>query len=323
MVQLVAVVPTREASSRQAIRSVCDRFDESEMGARLRSECAPSAPAVLCGGAGAGAGVRAPSYRASWCRQLFALSVRAWQSTVREPMLVRVRLLQTLMVSLLVGVIFWGQRLDADGVMNMNGALFLFLTNMTFQNVFAVINVFCGELRVFVRESRSRLYRTDAYFLGKTLAETPLFVAIPVLFTCVCYYMIGLNGERFRFVTAIGVVTLVANVSTSFGYLVSCASPSVNVALSVGPPVIIPFLLFGGFFLNVGSTPVYLRWLASMSWFRYGNEALLVNQWSGVDHIDCPPTPANLICPPNGRVVLEALNFNQVQFYKFIDWFSK
>lgn len=76
-------------------------------------------------------------------------------------MLVKVRLLQTIvsrfsfylsarrmtqqlffqMVSLLIGVIFYGQILNQDGVMNMNGALFLFLTNMTFQNVFAVINV--------------------------------------------------------------------------------------------------------------------------------------------------------------------------------------
>lgn len=45
------------------------------------------------------------------------------------------------MVSLLIGIIFYGQVLDQDGAMNMNGALFLFLTNMTFQNVFAVINV--------------------------------------------------------------------------------------------------------------------------------------------------------------------------------------
>lgn len=45
------------------------------------------------------------------------------------------------MVSLLIGVIYYGQRLDQDGVMNINGALFIFLTNMTFQNVFAVISV--------------------------------------------------------------------------------------------------------------------------------------------------------------------------------------
>jgi ATP-binding cassette, subfamily G (WHITE), eye pigment precursor transporter len=45
------------------------------------------------------------------------------------------------MVALLIGVIFFGQTLNEKGVMNINGALFLFLTNMTFQNVFSVINV--------------------------------------------------------------------------------------------------------------------------------------------------------------------------------------
>jgi ATP-binding cassette, subfamily G (WHITE), eye pigment precursor transporter len=44
------------------------------------------------------------------------------------------------MVALLIGIIFYGQILNQEGVMNINGALFLFLTNMTFQNVFSVIN---------------------------------------------------------------------------------------------------------------------------------------------------------------------------------------
>lgn len=45
------------------------------------------------------------------------------------------------MVAFLIGLIYFGQELTEDGVMNINGALFIFLTNMTFQNVFAVITV--------------------------------------------------------------------------------------------------------------------------------------------------------------------------------------
>lgn len=45
------------------------------------------------------------------------------------------------MVALVVGIIFYGQEMNQDGVMNINGAIFLFLTNMTFQNVFSVANV--------------------------------------------------------------------------------------------------------------------------------------------------------------------------------------
>lgn len=175
--------------------------------------------------------------------------------------------------------------------------------------------VFSAELPIFIRESRARLYRTSTYFLGKTLAELPLFLAVPILFTTIAYPMVGLREGFYYFAIACGVVSLVANVSTSFGYLISCASSSISMALSVGPPVIIPFLIFGGFFLNSGSVPYYFVWLSYLSWFRYGNEALLINQWTGVTDIIC--TRSNATCPSSGKVILETLNFSPVSW---LDW---
>lgn len=61
------------------------------------------------------------------------------------------------------------------------------------------------------------MYRTDVYFLSKTVAEFPIFIAMPMMFTAICYYIIGLNPEITRFFLACAIVTLVANVSTSFG----------------------------------------------------------------------------------------------------------
>lgn len=78
-------------------------------------------------------------------------------------------------------------------------------------------------------------------------------------------------------------------------------------ALSMGPPIIIPFLLFGGFLLNKRSIPFYFNWLSYLSWFKYGNEALLINQWSDIDHIDC--TASNGTCPANGKIVLEIYGY--------------
>jgi len=45
------------------------------------------------------------------------------------------------LVAALISFIFYNQHLDQDGVMNINGALFMCISNMTFQNVLAVINV--------------------------------------------------------------------------------------------------------------------------------------------------------------------------------------
>lgn len=207
------------------------------------------------------------------------------------------------------------------------------------------------------------MYRTDVYFICKTLAEAPIFLAVPLIFTVVVYPMINLYPDVKHFFIAAGVVALVANVSTSFGnieihrqfalhylqiiieidfslagYLISCISNGVSMALSVGPPVIIPFMLFGGFFLNTAwvsetrgsidrskyltfkvinilyrSVPSYFVWFSYLSWFRYGNEALLINQWAEIDSIEC--TRSNTTCPRSGHMVLQTFNFKEEDFW--------
>nr|CAD7432308.1 unnamed protein product [Timema monikensis] len=80
-------------------------------------------------------------YKASWWAQMRAVLWRSCLANMKEPVLIKVRVLQTVMVGLLIGVIYYGQELNQNGVMNINGAIFVLITNMTFQNVFAVINV--------------------------------------------------------------------------------------------------------------------------------------------------------------------------------------
>ncbi|XP_044261652.1 protein white isoform X2 [Tribolium madens] len=311
-IQLLAIVPEKEESSRQAVNLICDKFERSNIGVKIALE---AATAEREGGYYDiwinGESFKSP-YKASCWAQFKAVLWRSLLAVFKEPLLIKVRLLQTLIISLVIGAIYFGQVLNQDGVMNINGVLFVFLTNMTFQNVFAVINVFSGELPVFLHEHRNGMYRPSIYFISKTLAESPIFIIIPVILTSVCYFMIGLNSQGFRFYIACGIMILVANVAISFGYLISCVSRSVSMALSIGPPLVIPFLLFGGFFLNVSSIPVYFKWLSYLSWFRYGNGALMINQWENVTNIQCPN--ADLPCPKDGHVILEIFHFSEADF---------
>lgn len=77
-----------------------------------------------------------------------------------------------------------------EGVQSINGALFLIITNMTFSNMFAVINVFTLEVPIFLREHFNGMYRTDVYFLTKQLAELPIFFITPLLFLGILYFMV-------------------------------------------------------------------------------------------------------------------------------------
>ena len=90
--------------------------------------------------------------------------------------------------------------------------------------------------------------------------------------------------------------------------MMSCLASSTEVALALAPPLVIPLLLFGGFFLSNEDVPVYFDWLRYVSWFMYGNEALSINQWVGITFNDteCP----NDIC--TGEQILKKYQFNPV-----------
>lgn len=44
---------------------------------------------------------------------------------------------------MMLGLFYWNQDYDQRGMMNINGALYLLLVNLTVQNSFAVVNVSC------------------------------------------------------------------------------------------------------------------------------------------------------------------------------------
>ena len=51
----------------------------------------------------------------------------------------------------------------------------------------------------------------------------------------------------------------------------------VQVASGLAPLSLIPFIQFGGFFINQDSTPVYFKWIQEISFIRYGLEIITAN----------------------------------------------
>ncbi|XP_070000442.1 protein white isoform X1 [Penaeus vannamei] len=304
----LSVQPGKELKCRQKIDMICDAFrsscfNEDIKGGVLANE-QPSGVTYQKENEDDG---RCP-YKASWCKQFRAVCWRSWLEVVREPFLIRVRFLQIMAIAIMVGVLYRGQNMDEVGVFNINGALFLLLTNMTFQNCSAVINTFCSQKHLFLREHYNGMYRPDVYFLAKNLVEMPFFVTYSFLYATIMYFMIGLNPSLDRFLTCALVSVLVALTAVSFGYLLSCMASSVNMALTLLAPMTIPMMLFGGFFLNEKSTPVYMIWVKYLSWFNYGNEALMINQWQGVSNLTCTGVKT---CFADGESILAHLGYSQ------------
>ena len=53
-----------------------------------------------------------------------------------------------------------------------------------------------------MREHFNGMYRTDTYFITRQMAEMPVQILSPFIFTCIFYWMVGLNDDPARFLMA-------------------------------------------------------------------------------------------------------------------------
>lgn len=100
-VETLAIVPGKEDESRETIRKICDAFAVSEYQKKIKDEISAlqsnSAAAKLMNGGSNGNCV--DNYRVSWWMQFRAILWRSWLTVLKEPLLVRVRLFQTVVFS--------------------------------------------------------------------------------------------------------------------------------------------------------------------------------------------------------------------------------
>lgn len=187
----------------------------------------------------------------------------------------------------MTGLVYFQASGGQDGVQNVYGALFFFVSSTSYLQLYSVAFTFPEERVVFLREHHSGMYRTDVYFLSKTFAQAPQFFVGPLLSLSIGYWMMGLRADALRFFYAYGILALVAMAAVSFAYVISAIAPTAASSLSIMEPMILPLLLLGGFFKENTTLPEWLRWVQYLSWWNYGFEAMVVNQWDNYGNITC------------------------------------
>ncbi|XP_078378566.1 protein white-like isoform X2 [Oculina patagonica] len=327
-VHTLAIVPRDEEQCKDRVKEICNAYREQE--ATTKEETGLNKkPCTRQESFTVDTHFRKRSpYKASWCRQLGAVLWRTWITNNRDVLIFRIRIFQAIMTALIAGLIYLQIPYDQDGIQNIAGVYFFLVTSASFNSLQGVIFVFPFELPVFLREHKNGMYRTDVYYLAKTLSEVPIFIITPLLLSTISYWMIGLRQDFWHFLVCYGVVALLTNVAVSFGYIISTIAPTIPAATSLGPPLMLPLLIFGGFFLKNTTVPVYFVWLKYISWFMYGFEALIINQWKDFGPIDCDlganttgiQTSAILnssfggvggFCIPNGNEAIKFLGFDK------------
>ena len=250
-------------------------------------------------------------YATSFLTQFAALSARSFRNVARNPVLSTARLVQSVVLGLLIGAIFYNQGHSPEGVRGIQGALFFIMVNQSMLPMFGVLHTFPIEIEMVLRENSASLYSVGAYFAAKSIVEFPFMVLFPFIFITICYFLIGLRDTPGAFFTLQLIVILTSICAQSWGLFLSAISNSINMAQLLGPLVLLPMMLLAGFF--VSSVPVWLDWARYVSFVRWAFEAGVQNEFEDV-HIGCQGGLPG--CFENGNELIQFLGVEDVTLYR-------
>ncbi|KAF8374577.1 wht-2 [Pristionchus pacificus] len=276
IIHTLAVIPNEEVVCRERIDAICAHFTAGEAGKILETEL----KSIEVG--------EVPTGREAVpiITQMGALFHRAALDNWRNPSLYKAKLIQKIIMGLFIGLLYLNTPLSSIGISNINGALFYIVAELTYSTLFGIITFLPQDYPLVVREYHDGLYSVFSYFVSKSLSYVPLFTLDGLVMVLICYWMVGFSSSISQVLAAILICLLIEQSSSAFGVMLSTISPSYAVAVSLGGPLLTLLSLTGGLYANVGALPAYISWIQYLSWFRYGFEALAINQWSAVNGLN-------------------------------------
>ncbi|CAK84665.1 unnamed protein product (macronuclear) [Paramecium tetraurelia] len=178
--------------------------------------------------------------------------------------------------------IFWtaGSEPGYKGIQSTIGVLF-FLVMSSFMGALNPVMVqFPAEREVFLREENSKLYSTAAYFTGKSSVELPFLFVFPIIQQLICYWMTQLQ-LTLLFVSYLVQVEIVL-VQFNFqllGLMTGCMFNDLKAAAGFLPVVLMPLVIFSGFYANQSMYMDWIGWIQYLSPMKYAFEALVWNEF--------------------------------------------
>jgi ABC-type multidrug transport system ATPase subunit len=159
-------------------------------------------------------------------RNFQLLCWRSFSEQAREVPTIVIKICITIFFAAIIGGIYSNVGYTQASIMNRAGLLFVVCLNNGFNNVIGVLNTFPKEKIIVNRERSCGAYDTLSYFTAKFVCEIPLNVLPSLIYSCIVYWIVGLNPNtfgQFILITMFEAITAVC-----LGLAIGAICPSVD-----------------------------------------------------------------------------------------------
>ena len=280
LIDLVAVdadgAPEEEAADARRVQALVDAWEASkERGAVLRRANSPVRPVRVSASTSSSTRsdhARKPTLggvRLGAAKQTALLVRRAWRQTRREAWVNAVRLAASAGLAAAFGACNKDLGNGADSVRRRAAVLMQACINTSMLAVCRSLNGFPRERATVARETRRGAggYGPGPYFFSKLLVEIPVDAVFPVVFGLVLHRMAGLNVAGRG--ALLGTLALQTAAASALGLSVGALSPSSEMALAIGPCVMVLSIMLGdesGAFAEIPESMTRVSHLSLIKW---------------------------------------------------------
>ena len=222
-----------------------------------------------------------PEVASTFTTQLTWLMLREQNCLIRDKAALIGRFGITIFINLLFGLIFYRAGDRDDSQQNFLYDHFGALTMVTISSMFGAAQptllAFPEQRPIFLREYSTGTYNIVPYFLSKLAYEAPLAFMQTLTQWLVVYWLIGFQGSFLVLMLSGFALGLV---SSSVAVLIGCSVTDIKTAAEFLPLVLVPQMLFAGFFVSTDQIPKYLRWAQYLCSLKYAMNLQQIAEFS-------------------------------------------
>lgn len=248
---------------------------------------------------------------------------RCWQFVYTNKPFVAITVMQTVIFSLIAGLLFLNLQNSITGIQDRLGLFFIVIFASSLNNATGTINRFKPLRELYIREQQSGIYSPTIYWICSFLVDIPLFGAVIMLQTIIVYFMTDLHRSAENFFTFFAVLFFLCQVGLSVGYALSTLISNSMVATAAIPCAIIPLMLCGGLLADNEQIRPYWYWLEKLSFIRSGFLLLVHLELPTLHSLSCDSAQFGSSCamqPKSGDQFIEYKGFDGDQDQSWCMW---
>ncbi|KAF7536984.1 hypothetical protein G7054_g4106 [Neopestalotiopsis clavispora] len=228
------------------------------------------------------------SQHAGFFRQIRVLTDRNLKVTLRDPMGMAGSIGEAIVMSIILGYIFYDLPRDQSGIRSREGALYSSVGLQGYLYLMFETYRLTNDIPTFDREHNEGCVTALPFILSRRIAR--FFtedIPVPFLYSVILYFMVGFDREAGKFFTFFSIVLLNHYIAIMLAMTAVAAVRHFPGASLIGNLAYTLQSMACGYFVQSNTIPIYVRWLKYATYTYYAFGGLCGNEFED-SFYDCP-----------------------------------